>query len=584
MQPLLTIENLSVDFKTDTSVTHALQNISLSVKKGEIVAIVGESGSGKSVTALSILQLLPSPPAKYISGKIIFYNDDHEIDLVGLSQKEMEDIRGNLIGMIFQEPMTSLNPVFSCGSQVEESIKLHKNLDHTKAKQKTLTIFKEVRLPDPEIIYKRYPHQLSGGQKQRVMIAMAMSCDPQLLICDEPTTALDVTVQKNILLLIKSLQQQHTMGVMFISHDLGVVSEIANKIMVMYQGKIVEHGITKEILNAPQHPYTKALLACRPALHHKGERLPVVSDFMKEQVTSNKKQETIKVQENLQYSIDEQHSIKEEPRIINPELQTIISVDHLKVWFPSQQTFLAKVTAYTKAVNDVSFEIYEGETLGLVGESGCGKTTLGRALLGLIEPTEGKIFFKNKNITEASSQELRAMRKDMQIIFQDPYSSLNPRKKIGDAIAEPLKVHKLFTTNKQRKEKVIELLEKVNLTAEHYNRYPHEFSGGQRQRIVIARALALKPSFVVCDESVSALDVSVQAQVLNLLNDLKKEFRFTALFISHDLSVIHYISDRIMVMNKGIIEETGFTESIYNHPQKEYTKQLIASIPGKVAQ
>ena len=591
-QSLLTIQDLTLDFTTDTSVTHALQNISFTVNKGEIVAVVGESGSGKSVTALSILQLLPSPPARYINGKIAFYNDDAtEIDLLKLSQEEMKDIRGNLIGMIFQEPMTSLNPVFTCGSQVEEAIVLHKKLNHREAKEKTLALFREVRLPEPERIYKSYPHQLSGGQKQRVMIAMAMSCDPQLLICDEPTTALDVTVQKNILSLIKSLQQQHNMSVIFISHDLGVVSEIADRIIVMYKGQIVEQGMTKEILINPQHSYTKALLACRPALHHKGERLPVVSDFMKEKETRNNEQGTSKELENIQYSIiNEQRSIDEQLQTTNlptgqagHKLQTIISVEHLKVWFPSQKTFLGKITAYTKAVNGVSFEIYKGETLGLVGESGCGKTTLGRALLGLIQPTEGKIFFKNKNIAIATTTELRAMRKDMQIIFQDPYSSLNPRKKIGEAIMEPMKVHQLFATNKQRKEKVIELLEKVNLSADHYNRYPHEFSGGQRQRIVIARALALEPSFVVCDESVSALDVSVQAQVLNLLNDLKKEFDFTALFISHDLSVIRYISDRIMVMNKGIIEETGTAEEVYNHPLKEYTKQLIASIPGKVA-
>jgi peptide/nickel transport system ATP-binding protein len=360
------------------------------------------------------------------------------------------------------------------------------------------------------------------------------------------------------------------MGVIFISHDLGVVSEIADKIVVMYKGKIVEQGTIKDILFNPQHPYTKALLACRPALHHRGERLPVLSDFIngdKQPVVSDEQQPEI----NPRCAID------------NIQLETIIKVDHMNVWYPSQKTFLGKVTAYTKAVNGVSFEIYKGETLGLVGESGCGKTTLGRALLGLIQLTDGKIFFKNKDISRASSDELRAMRKDMQIIFQDPYSSLNPRKKIGEAIAEPLKVHKLFATDKQRKEKVIELLEKVSLSAKYYNRYPHEFSGGQRQRIVIARALALEPSFVVCDESVSALDVSVQAQVLNLLNDLKKEFSFTAFFISHDLSVIRYISDRIMVMNKGVIEETGTAEKVYNHPQKEYTKQLIASIPGVIS-
>jgi len=576
-QPLLAIKNLSVDFKSDDTITHALENVSLTVNKGEVIAIVGESGSGKSVTALSILQLLPTPPAKYVNGKIIFYFNEHETDLLQLSQKEMENIRGNLIAMIFQEPMTSLNPVYTCGKQVIEAIMLHKEVNYEKARAQTLSLFKEVRLPTPEALYKRYPHEISGGQKQRVMIAMAMSCNPQLLICDEPTTALDVTVQKNILLLVKSLQQQHNMSVIFISHDLAVVSEIADKIIVMYRGKIVEEGMTKDVLTTPQHPYTKALLACRPALHHKGERLPVVSDFMKGE-------------EHQAASYEKRAEIIRQSAIHNPpagrqglQSEAIIKVNHLKVWFPSQRTFFGTTTSYIKAVDDVGFEIYKGETLGLVGESGCGKTTLGRALLALIQPTEGEIFFKHKDIAKAKSHELRAMRKDMQIIFQDPYSSLNPRKKIGEAIVEPLKVHELFSTDKQRKEKVIELLEKVNLSARHYSRYPHEFSGGQRQRIVIARALALEPSFVVCDESVSALDVSVQAQVLNLLNDLKKEFAFTALFISHDLSVIRYVSDRILVMNKGVIEETGTAEEIYNHPQKEYTKQLIASIPSIIS-
>jgi peptide/nickel transport system ATP-binding protein len=568
-QSVLSIENLSVDFKSDNTITHALENISLTVNKGEVVSIVGESGSGKSVTALSVLQLLPTPPAIYTSGEIIFCNSHQETNLLQLSQKEMENIRGNLIAMIFQEPMTSLNPVQTCGQQVTELVMLHKKTHHEEAKVQTLSLFKEVRLPDPERIYKRYPHQISGGQKQRVMIAMAMSCNPQLLICDEPTTALDVTVQKNILLLIRSLQQQYNMSVIFISHDLGAVSEIADKIVVMYKGKMVEEGATKDILSNPQHPYTKALLACRPVLHYKGERLPVVSDF---------------INDNMQSVVSgQQAEINPKSAIAKRQSEVIIRVDHLKVWYPSQKTFSGKVTAYTKAVNDVSFEIYKGETLGLVGESGCGKTTLGRALLALIKSTDGKIFFKNKDITKAANHELRAVRKDMQIIFQDPYSSLNPRKKIGDAIAEPLKVHKLYSTDKQRKEKVIELLEKVNLLAQHYSRYPHEFSGGQRQRIVIARALALEPAFVVCDESVSALDVSVQAQILNLLNDLKKEFNFTALFISHDLSVVRYISDRIMVMNKGVIEETGVADEIYTHPGKDYTKQLIASIPGIIS-
>ena len=566
MQSLLSIENLSIDFVTNSNITHALQNISITVNKGEVVAIVGESGSGKSVTSLAVLQLLPTPPAVYANGKIIFTENEKQVDLLQQSKEQLQLIRGKKIAMIFQEPMSSLNPVQTCGHQVAEMLLLHKKINNAEAKAQVIDLFKQVQLPVPEKMFNRYPHEISGGQKQRIMIAMAMSCSPQLLICDEPTTALDVTVQKNILLLIRKLQQQNNMGVIFISHDLGVVSEIADKIIVMYKGKIVEQATTKKLLTDPQHPYTKALLACRPALHSKGERLPVVSDFMQADENGNIiEKKFIAVTGNI-----EEKAATE---------QTIIKVENLKVWYAAHKTFTGKITAYNKAVNDVSFEIYKGETLGLVGESGCGKTTLGRCLLGLVAPTEGHIFFENRNTSTIRKSELKLLRKNMQIIFQDPYSSLNPRKKIGDAIAEPLKVHGLFSTEKQRKEKVIQLLEKVNLSALHYNRYPHEFSGGQRQRIVIARALALEPKFVVCDESVSALDVSVQAQVLNLLNDLKKEFNFTALFISHDLSVIRYISDRIMVMNKGVIEETGNAEDVYKNPQKEYTKQLIASVP-----
>ena len=586
---LLHIENLSINFVNGDTVTHALQNISLSVNKGEIVAIVGESGSGKSVTALSVLQLLPTPPAVYKTGTINFNNDGKEINLLKYTSSEMQELRGSKIAMIFQEPMTSLNPVKKCGNQVTEAIIIHKKLSTAEAKKQTIQLFEKVKLPDPEKIFHKYPHQISGGQKQRVMIAMAMSCSPDLLICDEPTTALDVSVQKNILVLIKQLQEQSNMGVIFITHDLGLVSEIADRVAVMYKGKIVEEGNTSAILTNPQRAYAKALLACRPSLHKKGERLPVVSDFLREekkeenkeqdtgykqQDTSSKEQE-IKQEDNTQYSIfNTQYPGKE-------KIQTLLSVEHLKVWYPSAKTFFGKVTAYNKAVNNVSFKIYKGETLGLAGESGCGKTTLGRALLGLIPATEGEILFKDKDLSTATGKEMRLLRKEMQIIFQDPYSSLNPRKKIGQAIAEPLIVHKLFSTERERKEKVVELMEKVNLNADHYNRYPHEFSGGQRQRIVIARALAMEPSFVVCDESVSALDVSVQAQVLNLLNDLKAAFNFTALFISHDLSVIRYISDRIMVMNKGIIEECGNAEDIYTNPLHEYTRQLIEAIPGK---
>ena len=562
MLPLLRINDLSIDFISESGTTTALKNISLHVDRGEILAIVGESGSGKSVTALAILQLL-AKTAKIKSGEILFSPDGRdEIKLLSITKKDLQQIRGEQVAMIFQEPMTSLNPVFTCGHQVVESLKLHKKLSFKKAKQEAIDWFRKVKLPEPEIVFSKYPHQLSGGQKQRVMIAMAMCCRPALLICDEPTTALDVTVQKNILQLIKELQQEEKIGVIFITHDLGVVKEIADRVGVMYKGEIVESNTVNEIFSNPQHPYTKGLLACRPVLHKKGERLPVVSDFLKDLKTGS----TSPV-------IPDQQS--------GASSQQLLQVKNLTVVFPGKKNLFGKPLSYTKAVDSVSFDVMKGEVLGLVGESGCGKTTLGRTLLRLIEPAAGEIVYNGIDLAKKSPHELKPLRKDVQLIFQDPYSSLNPRLSIGDAIAEPLKVHSLLKTERQRKEKVIDLLEKVDLHADHFKRYPHEFSGGQRQRIVIARALALNPSFIVCDEPVSALDVSVQAQVLNLLNDIKKEFGFTAIFISHDLSVVRYISDRIMVMHKGKIIETGSADKVYEQPEKEYTKRLIASIPGK---
>ena len=568
--PLLQIKDLSVNFITNKQVTNTLYNICLEVNKGELVAVVGESGSGKSVTSLSILQLLPQPPAVYANGSIILNAANNSIDVLQLDKEKLQQIRGNKVAMIFQEPMTSLNPVITCGHQITEALCLHKNISYQVAKEQTIELFKKVQLPSPEMLFSRYPHQLSGGQKQRVMIAMAMSCEPDLLICDEPTTALDVTVQKSILQLIKELQIQNNMGVIFITHDLSVVAEIADRIVVMYKGKIVEEGSNETIFNNAKHPYTKALLACRPALYPKGKRLPVVSDFMNEDGSEK-------------ITINKDQIANDESIISHVQSETqhiILSVKNLKVYYPSKKTFLGKVTDYTKAVDDVSFDVFAGETLGLVGESGCGKTTLGRTLLQLVKATAGLVEFNGIDLVNANAQHLLAVRKDLQIIFQDPYSSLNPRMTIGNAILEPLEVHGILKTKKERKERVLELLEKVKLLPEHYNRYPHEFSGGQRQRIVIARTLALQPKFIICDESVSALDVSVQAQVLNLLNDLKKEFGFTAIFISHDLSVVKYISDRIMVMQKGKIVETGSAELIYNNPQNEYTKKLIASIPS----
>ncbi|AEW01298.1 ABC transporter ATP-binding protein [Niastella koreensis] len=567
--PLLQINNLQVDFVTEIGTTTAVKDISITVNRGEIVAIVGESGSGKSVTSLSILQLLPKASARYPQGDIRFSAGEGEpVNLLTQTPEQMRSIRGNQIAMIFQEPMTSLNPVFTCGHQVQEALRLHLKIGKKEAREKTIELFNRVKLPNPGQLFRRYPHQVSGGQKQRVMIAMAMSCEPSLLICDEPTTALDVTVQKTILQLIKELQQTQQMGVIFITHDLGVVAEVADRAVVMYRGEIVESGTVASIFTNPRHPYTKGLLACRPVLHPKGERLPVVSDFL---------------ENNRPFDISRYTQVVEPPvELKEPDTtvkQPFIQVSRLNVWFPSKTNLFGKPVDYVKAIDNIRFEIYKGETLGLVGESGCGKTTLGRTLLGLIQPTSGSVRYDGTDLAKVDAQTMKEMRKDIQIIFQDPYSSLNPRLTIGAAIAEPLKVHNIISSPAQRKDRVVELLEKVNLKAEHFNRYPHEFSGGQRQRIVIARALALKPDFIVCDESVSALDVSVQAQVLNLLNDLKAEMGFTIVFISHDLSVVRYISDRIMVMNKGKIEEIGDAEQVYFHPQKEYTKQLISSIP-----
>jgi len=582
MESLLTIENLSVDFISEAhtargteEIVSAVKNVSFSVNRGEIVGVVGESGSGKTVTSLSILKLLPSPPAKYRSGRILFSeNGNHADDLLKESADKLQRIRGNKIAMIFQEPMSSLNPVFACGHQVVEAILAHKNISPQEGKQQALEWFSNVKLPEPTKIFYRYPHQLSGGQKQRVMIAMAMSCHPSLLICDEPTTALDVTVQKTILQLIKELQQEQNIGVIFITHDLGVIAEVADKGVVMYKGAIVEQNSVREIFTNPKHPYTKALLACRPMNHQRGERLPMVSDFLESNGELQSANAIKSGTENPKFDPDASGG--------NPksrDRKSLLTVDRLSVWFPMKKNLFGKPLDFVRAVDDVSFEVFKGETLGLVGESGCGKTTLGRALLRLVEPVSGKIIYNNIELTARKRDELKFLRKDVQIIFQDPYSSLNPRIAIGPAIAEPMNVHRIFSDSKKRKKRVIELLEQVDLNPEHFDRYPHEFSGGQRQRIVIARALALNPTFIVCDESVSALDVSVQAQVLNLLNDLKKQLGLTIIFISHDLSVVHYMSDRIMVMNKGKIEETGNADDMYFNPKKEYTKKLVGSIP-----
>lgn len=552
LSPLLEIKNLQISFRQENKIIPVVQDISFSLNKGELTAIVGESGSGKSITALSILKLLPQQAV--VKGEIIFI-PENPISILDISDQEVRSLRGNKIAMIFQEPMTSLNPVFTCGYQVMESLRLHKKMSAAEAEKETIRLFEQVELPRPQHIFKSYPHQVSGGQKQRVMIAMAMSCQPALLIADEPTTALDVRVQKSVLQLIKKLQQENNMAVLFITHDLALVNAIADKVIVMQKGMIVEQGETKSVLANPQHPYSKALLACRPTEDSKGKRLLTVSDFLKES------------------DVIQQPSVQPKPGN-----NTILSVQNLTVQFPTRKNIFGKPQEWFKAVDDVSFEVKEKEVLGLVGESGCGKTTLGRTILQLIKPSLGKIILNGTDIAQQSDRQLRQTRKDLQIVFQDPYGSLNPRISIGDAILEPLKVHGLHGSSPARKEKVIELLEKVSLQADHFKRYPHEFSGGQRQRICIARALAPEPSFLIFDESVSALDVSVQAQVLNLINDLRNQFGFTSIFISHDLSVVQYISDRIMVMQKGKIIETGDANEIIRSPKEKYTQDLIDAI------
>lgn len=564
---LLSISNLSISFRDESGWNRAVDGISFSIQKGETLGIVGESGSGKSVTSLSILQLLPDKMSRIDSGEIIFNNKGVHTDLLNLSESGIRRMRGNRIAMIFQEPMTSLNPVMRCGKQLTESIRLHLGYDRTKAREYTLKLFSDVLLPDPEYAFNAYPHQLSGGQKQRVMIAMAIACSPEILIADEPTTALDVTVQKSILKLLAELQQRLQLSLIFISHDLGVVSEIADRVLVMSKGKIVEQGKVADIFKSPQQPYTKGLMACRPSMNVRLLKLPTVDDFMK-----NGEAPPVNIETSDERKLRHSYLYDGDP---------LLKVQNLSVHYPLPKPWFKRGRTYFKAVDDVSFDVFKGETLGLVGESGCGKTTLGRALLRLIEPTEGQIWFEGHEMRSLNNTELRKIRKHMQIVFQDPYSSLNPRLTIGQSIIEPLIAHKLLTSQKERKNKVLELLEKVNMKPEHYNRYPHQFSGGQRQRICIARALVLNPAFIICDESVSALDVSVQAQVLNLLNDLKKEFGFTYIFISHDLSVVRFMSDRMLVMKSGQIIERGDADQLYEKPAQEYTRQLIGAIPGK---
>ncbi|MHA6248608.1 ABC transporter ATP-binding protein [Pontibacter sp. CAU 1760] len=582
--PLLQVRDLETVFSTHRGTVTAVDKVSFEVYPGETVAIVGESGSGKSVTSLSLMRLINTPPGRIAGGEALFQAETlGEVDLLQLPEKQMQRLRGNEISMIFQEPMSSLNPVYTCGKQVAEVLLLHTNLSKKEARQRTIQLFEKARLPRPEKIYDAYPHEISGGQKQRVMIAMAMACEPSLLIADEPTTALDVTVQARMLQLIDELRVKENTAVLFITHDLGVVAEIADRILVMYKGKLVEQGKVLDIFTNPQHPYTKGLLACRPKLSAKPQSiLPTVSDFMEEDAAGNiiekrKRMQEPSLAEVVNGYIETVATLKQQKE--NAQSPPLLQVTDLKVYFPIRKGFFGRTTEYVKAVDGVSFDVQPGETIGLVGESGCGKTTLGRALLRLIEPTEGSILFDGRDIAKLSSEALRKSRRHFQMIFQDPYASLNPMHTVGEAIMEPMQVHNLHANNKERRAKTMELLEKVGLTPEHFQRYPHEFSGGQRQRISIARALALQPKCIICDESVSALDVSVQAQVLNLLNQLKQEFQMTYIFITHDLSVAKYMSDRILVMSKGQIVESGTPEQLFRNPQQAYTRALLQAIP-----
>jgi peptide/nickel transport system ATP-binding protein len=580
---LLEFKNLVTEFHTEGTIVKAVNGVSFTLNKGETIGIVGESGSGKSVTSLSAMRLIPSPPGKISGGEIIFHEKDGTAtNLLAISEEEIRKFRGNDIAMIFQEPMTSLNPVFTCGDQVMEAIILHQKLNRKDAKALTIKLFEEVQLPTPERIFSTYPHQISGGQKQRVMIAMAMSCQPSVLIADEPTTALDVTVQKTILQLMQNLQKEHDMGIMFITHDLGVIAELADKVVVMYKGNIVEQGSVWDIFTNPKHPYTKGLLACRPPLDKRYTFLPTVSDFMKIDENGEIIDNGISVSEfTKDLAIPESERVAKHKKLYSQE--PLMQIKNLKTYFPIRNGFFGGISDHVKAVDDVTFDVYPGETLGLVGESGCGKTTIGRTIIRLEEPTEGEMIYNGKDIAKMNTEELRLFRKDVQIIFQDPYSSLNPRMTIGNAIMEPMQVHGILENDEQRKKKVEELLTRVSLDPTHFYRYPHEFSGGQRQRIGIARALAVNPKFIICDESVSALDVSVQAQVLNLLNELKEEFGLTYIFISHDLSVVKYMSDSMVVMQAGKIEEMGDADQIYNKPATKYTQKLIDAIPeGKL--
>ncbi|PWK20641.1 ABC transporter ATP-binding protein [Xanthomarina spongicola] len=555
---LLSIENVSISFISNKIEKEIIKDISFQLNTNEILGIVGESGSGKSVSSLAILGLLPKNISKITNGSILF----NDLDLTQIGSKEFQKIRGNDIAIIFQEPMSSLNPSMTCGKQVQEILLQHTTLSKNEAREETLTLFEKVKLPNPKRVFNAHPHEISGGQKQRVMIAMAIACKPKILIADEPTTALDVTVQKEIILLLKQLQAEENMSILFISHDLSLVSEISDRILVMYQGQIVEQGPVHKVFKDPVHIYTKALINSKPSLDVRLNKLPTIKDFM------NK-------------TIDSSIVSNEDRKAFHDKIYgkaPLLEVVNLNKTYLSKSGWFSKPEAFT-AVNNISFKLYEGETLGLVGESGCGKSTLANAILQLDKASSGEILYQGTDITKLSKTETRKLRKDIQIIFQDPYASLNPRIPVGNAIMEPMKVHGIGNSDKERKTLVLDLLLKVGLDETFFNRYPHEFSGGQRQRIGIARAISLEPKLIICDESVSALDISVQAQVLNLLNELKVNFGFTYIFISHDLAVVKYMSDQLIVMNQGEIEEMDDADEIYKNPKKDYTKKLIHAIP-----
>ena len=557
---LLQVKNLNVEFATDEGIYRAVDNLSFEIPEGKTVGLVGESGSGKSVTSLAIMGLL-SYPGKISHGEIIFQNKN----LVTLTDYERRILRGSQMSMIFQEPMTSLNPVMTIGDQIIETLMLHKKVSRKLASEQTLDLLHQVQLPAPKLKIKAYPHELSGGQKQRVMIAMSIACGPKLLICDEPTTALDVTIQKQILELLKSLQEQFKMSMLFITHDLGVISEIADDLVVMYRSKMCESGKATSIMQRATHPYTKGLLACRPHLGKNPKRLLTVSDFMNEDGVS------------LEVAPEKLQVVGKEKKAAS--LESLLKIENLQIDYQLKGSLFSSQKEKFTAVDNVSLAIAPGTTLGLVGESGCGKTTLGRAIVKLVDAASGKIVFKGRDLTQLSKTQFFNERKNIQMIFQDPYSSLNPRMSILEILMEPLNLHESTLSLQEKKDRINYFVERVGLSRNHLNRYPHEFSGGQRQRISIARALVVKPTLVICDECVSALDVSVQAQVLNLLLDLQAELNLTYLFISHDLSVVHFMSDYVAVMNQGKIVEYAFADDLYANPQNEYTRNLLSAIP-----